>query len=77
MAAILTPTKTAFTLKVVTGTTESGTKKTASVSIGNLAPNSNPDINNLFSIGDKVAACLNNLVDKFVLTQTGEVADNS
>lgn len=79
MAVTATTTKNQISLKLDNGTSQSGTTKTVSLSIGTLAQNADTVENFLakaYAISVALAACLSKIVVRIDYTKTASLEDN-
>ena len=78
MAAIITPTKFSASMKVVSGTTESGTDKLSSISIGTFAPTTTTSAaaNAIMAIVNLAAPCLIYTLKRVDAVSTSTLADD-
>lgn len=75
--ATLDPIKLTGTLKVQTGTTETGNPKLSSVSMGKFKYNINTtaSVNNLFALGEAIATCILNMVNRIEISTTSQILE--
>lgn len=78
MAVVMTPTKYAVSLKVNTGTTETGKMKTGSISLGTLNTTQDETTFNAkaYAIAEALAACILNTVVRVEYTRTATITDD-
>ena len=74
MAVITTPIKTAVSLKLNNGTTESGTVKTLNVSLGTLNLSAF-DASKVFAIAALLEPCLDRAIHRIEKTDTSRIED--